>query len=290
MSGMGAEGWATLAALFEPANAYEGYKPEIREAPNGDTKACAYCRGAGNNPDQDLPGCAVCHGTGRVPNVDAGRAGKRYLHVALKYKPPAWALEYLARAHWEACRVATALGVPAAYRPHEAFGALRVLEYPSAGHTWASFTHGRCRDCGAEYAEDLERTVCPALAPGAGTAEHTDSNLFTIVLWRSHPGDLEIDHGDADEIPRTRLRGLDINPGLHIGEIGELVGLGPATPHRVPARPYAQKSLIYFAIPDHGARLPCTSECAGAGRCPAPPTVGEWLKERMSRSRYEAQP
>ena len=193
--------------------------------------------------------CKACSGTGRAP-------GKKYLHVAPKYNPPAWAREYLARAHFEACRVATALGVPAAYRPHEAYGALRVLDYP----------------------------------PGAGTVEHTDFDLFTIVLWRSHPADLERTPCDAARAPLPAIRGRitaeAISPGLHVGEIGELVGLGPATPHRVPARPYAQKSIIYFAIPDHAARLPCDAcDRTGEDHADHALTVGEWLDERMKRSR-----
>lgn len=39
------------------------------------------------------------------------------------------------------------------------------------------------------------------------------------------------------------------------------MGLGPATPHRVPARPYVQKSIVYFAMPD------------------------QWVAERIARSR-----
>ena len=56
-----------LARLFRPECAYSGYKPDTREVPNGDGK------------------------------VDAE---KRYLHVALKYSPPDWAMWYLARAHY----------------------------------------------------------------------------------------------------------------------------------------------------------------------------------------------
>jgi hypothetical protein len=260
---------------------YPGYKPEVREAPNGDTKACDACRGDGfgyttRNGRTRGGRCTDCSGTGRVPNVDAegvcdafgclrrsgealagcsackgtGRTpAKRYLHVAPKYGPPAWAMAYLARAHYEACRVAEALNVPAAYYPRVADGTLRVLEYP----------------------------------PGAGTVEHKDFNLFTIVLWRSTPEDLERAHLDRlDGSPLAKAQAL--SPGLHIGELGELVGLGPATPHRVPPRSYAQKSIVYFAMPDHAAKLPPTRDTHGLKR--GGPTVGQWLKERMARSRY----
>lgn len=95
---------------------------------------------------------------------------------------------------------------------------------------------------------------------GAGaSARHTDFDLFTLNCYRNLP-----------------------NPGLpatevHMGEIGELIGLGAATSHEVITLPdTSQHSIVYFAIPDHGAMF------TGGG------TVGEWLKERMSRSRYAA--
>lgn len=240
--------WNRLSALL--ASDYAGYKPEVAEAPNGDAKACDYCAGTGDGQTA-VDSCQACGGTGRVPNIDAQ---KRYLHVAEKYSPPAWARDLLARAHYEACRVAEALHVPATFYPRVADGTLRVLEYPA----------------------------------GAGSAEHTDFDLFTIVCWRETPEDLErtrpldcegVHSGGACASVRAAEA---ISPGLHIGEIGELVGLGPATPHRVPAREYAQRSIVYFAIPDHGARLLCPDhhiESCGPG------TVGEWLKERMARSR-----
>ncbi len=269
---------AKLSTLFDPHATYAGYRPEVREAPNGDTKVCPACSGIGTPLPPGRPEiCPVCRGTGHVPNVDAGRAGKRFLHVAPKYNPPAWAVEYLARAHYEACRVAEALGVPAAYYPRTADGTLRVLEYPSAGHQLIGGLE--CRHCREPVPlSDL----CPALAPGAGTAEHTDFDLFTIVLWRSHPADLQCAGHPAD-----RLQLESLSPGLHIGEIGELVGLGPATPHRVPARPYAQKSVAYFAMPDHGALLPDRTVPGPYGSgVQRGATVGAWLKERIARSRY----
>ncbi len=289
-----------LSTLFDPEAKYAGYRPAVREAPNGDTKACpmTMCRGGVTGDGWE---CTTCHGTGRVPNVDAGPAAKRFLHVALKYNPPAWAEAYLARAHWEASKVAQALGVSKEYFPMPADGTLRVLEYPDAGHVFPALTSlqaVKCIHCDARSADPnpVRFGVCPALAPGAGTAEHTDLNLFTIVLWRSHPADLELTQ--PNECPSAgRCLARSINPGLHIGEIGELVGLGPATPHRVPARPYVQKSIVYFAMPDHGAPLEC--DCprpdlhghrpysyAPAGTPCTGTTAGEWLKERIARSRY----
>lgn len=243
---------------------YAGYKPDVAEAPNGDTVLCPE---AIHTPlfvafDTYAP-CSRCKGAGRVPNVAPPTT--RYLHVAPKYNPPPWAMAYLARAHYEACRVAEALGVPAAYYPRVADGTLRVLDYDVGG----------------------------------SQPEHTDPDLFTIVLYRSTPEDLELTSGRMSPNWRrnpdgTEREGLDdarvIDPLVHIGEIGELVGLGPATPHRVPARPYRQQSIVYFAIPDHVERLPC-AECGagkmwdGVGPCRAGQTVGKWLKERLARSR-----
>ncbi len=193
-----AKEYGALATLFHPD--YPGYRPTVLERPNGDQ------------------------------HTDVG---KRYLHVALKYTPPChWACAYLARAHFEACRVAEAMGVPDAFYPRVADGTLRVLDYPA----------------------------------GAGTAEHTDFNLFTIHCYRSHPFDFErLDPVD------TALEAID--PDVHLGELAEHLGLGKATRHRVPARPYTQQAIVYFAMPSHTVHLP-----GGL-------TVGEWLKERMSRSR-----
>jgi hypothetical protein len=180
---------------------YPGYKPGVREVPNGD---------------------------GRVD------AEKRYAHVAAKYLRAysetagasgriATLEHYLRMAHAEAVDIALSLGLKA-FIPAFETGALRVLEYPA----------------------------------GVGGASHTDFDLFAVNLWRSCP-----------------------NPGLgvgryHIGEIGELVGLGKAQPHCVEPLPEPQLSLVYFAIPPHEAVLP-----GGV-------TVGAWLAERVARSRVGA--
>ncbi len=115
-----------------------------------------------------------------------------------------------------------------------------ALGVPS--HMWPSLRDGALRVL--EY---------PA---GFGGHEHTDFDLLTVNCYRNVP-----------------------NPGLpdmevHIGELGELLGLGPATPHRVDPLPVVQQSIVYFAIPDHAAVLP-------SGQ-----TVGEWISERKERSRY----
>lgn len=190
-----------LSELFDPTLKYAGYKPNVLEAPNGDG------------------------------NIDAT---KRYLHVALKYNPPAWAMWYLARAHFEACRIAEAIGVPAEFYPKVEDGTLRVLEYPA----------------------------------GAGSAEHTDFDLFTVHCYRSTPEDFVIAEG-----PKRPTQATDIDPHVHIGEIAEAIGLGTATRHHVPARPYPQQAIVYFAMPAKSARLP-----GGL-------TSGEWVADRYARSR-----
>lgn len=205
-----------------------------------------------------------------LPNGD-GRADreKRYAHVSRNNQAAIFGSDefsaddwltldmYLDRAHAEALRVARALNVPAAFRPDIRYSALRVLEYP----------------------------------PGATSARHTDFDLFTLLCYRDRPEGLV---RYADEVClgyNTCEAGLDdIAPGLHIGELGEIVGLGPATPHEVRAIRlqndrddgpvpsdgsdyFPQHSIVYFAIPDHAAALP-------SGQ-----TVRQWLDERIGRSR-----
>lgn len=89
--------YTQLHGLFHPSNRYAGYKPGVKEIPNGD---------------------------GRVD------FGKRFLHVALKYNPPRWAKDILAVAHFRACEVFKALGWPAELMPAVENANLRVLEYP----------------------------------------------------------------------------------------------------------------------------------------------------------------
>lgn len=191
-----------LASLFTLPG-YKGYKPEVLEAPNGDGK------------------------------VDVR---KRYLHVALKYNPPQWALYFLARAHFEACRIAEAIGVPEAYYPKVENGTLRVLDYP----------------------------------PEAGSAEHTDFDLFTVHCYRSTPRDFV---KVRDDHTAKFCLAESIDPDVHFGDIGAEVGLGPATRHMVPAREYSQQAIVYFAMPANDARMP-TGERAI-----------DWIADRYNRSR-----
>ncbi len=187
-----------LYGLFnEPG--YTGYKPEVLEAPNGDG------------------------------NIDAK---KRYLHVALKYNPPDWALWYLSRAHFEACRIAEAIGVPHEYYPKSENGTLRVLEY----------------------------------GPGAGSATHTDFDLFTVHCYRSHPEDFK-------RVTRVDARAESIDPDVHYGDIAEAVGIGDATKHYVPERNYVQQAIVYFAMPANDAIMPNGMRAI------------DWIADRYSRSR-----
>lgn len=208
---------------------YPGYKPAVKEIPNGDG------------------------------NVDAD---KRYAHVATKYlgahdDGPATLtlLSYLHRAHTLALDVAKALGVQESFMPRVTECALRVLEYPA----------------------------------GVGGHEHTDFDLFTLSLYRSHPGLLWLDDapGGVPQSERSTLKlqaGRTLNRGLHIGELGELIGLGEATRHHVEPSTEAQYSIVYFALPSPDAVLP-ERMLNMPGATKVRRTAGEWLAERYARSR-----
>jgi hypothetical protein len=106
---------------------------------------------------------------------------------------------------------------------------------------------------------------------GVGGEQHTDFDLFTTLCYRDDPAGLV----------RTQAPGADLDafdPGLHLGEIGELVGLGPATPHYVRPLDAAQRSIVFFALPPHDVVLP-------SGQ-----TVGAWVAERIARSRVPVPP
>lgn len=200
---------AMLAQLFYGWGGapYKGYKPDTRESPNSDGK--------------------IDH-------------GKRYLHVAPKYEPPSFAISILAAAHYEACRVAEEIGVPAAFYPRVENGTLRVLEYPA----------------------------------GAGTEEHTDFDLFTLNLWRSTPNDHEQEEVvTLDGGGKWWTHGA---PRFHMGRIGSMLGLGPAVRHRVPARDYPQRALVYFAMPANAAVFPAGSVDVHEG------TAADWSDRPVS--------
>lgn len=188
-----------------------------------------------------------------APNSD-GRVdiGKRYLHVAPKYNPPLFAVDLLAMAHYEALRIAEEIGVPDAFYPRVENSTLRVLEYPA----------------------------------GTGTLEHTDFDLFTVNLWRSTPDDHEqfgpVNDTDCDWTPGVR--------SFHMGRIGAMLGMGTAVPHRVPARDYPQKALVYFAMPANAAVFPYGSVDRHGdqlGRWDGE-TVASWLASVYAASRVSA--
>jgi len=192
---------------------YPGYRPSVRELPNGD---------------------------GYVDD------GKQYAHVAAKYLTPTYCAKWplraryldgvLDEAHSLATRVAQALRVPARLMPSRQYSALRVLEYPA----------------------------------GAGSHEHTDFDLFTLMLYRDQPSKFLSDWHEMPESVRA------LNAQCHLGEIAEMAGIGRATKHRVSPSDRPQHSIVYFAIPNHDAPVPGTQ------------TIGQWLDERMTRSRVEA--
>lgn len=120
--------------------------------------------------------------------------------------------------------LAESMNIPSAFRPSTEDSTLRLLEYP----------------------------------PGATSAEHTDFDLFTINLYRSHPDLI---------VPKL---------GVHHGELAEIVSGGwlKATSHHVPAHlTQSQRSAVFFVMPSLSAVLP-----TGV-------TVRDWLMERKTRSR-----
>lgn len=183
---------------------YPGYKPSVKEIPNGDQKI----------------------------DVD-----KRWAHVAVKYLKDARLSDadfhvlnaYLWLAHILAENVARALGVPKTFMPSVDHCALRVLEYP----------------------------------PGAISNEHTDPNLFTLMLYRDQPDRFVSDWNDMPSAVRS------LNEHSHLGEMGEMLGLGRATRHSVLPSNTMQRSIVYFAVPHHDAVFP-------SGQ-----TVKLWLDERL---------
>ncbi len=191
-------------------------------------------------PDCPYPGYR--RGTIEYPNGDANAGTYRYAHVALKYLPgygQAWhrnmLTRYLLEAHALAEQVHDALDGPAEFRPDLRYGALRVLEYD----------------------------------PGAYSPLHTDASLFTLHLYRNSFDAFRRDPA----VPVLSERALAINPGLHIGRLGNVVGLGAATPHWTVPSEERQLAIVYFAIPDWAARLPDGE------------TVGAWIDRTISAMR-----
>lgn len=176
-----------------------------------------------------------------IPNGDGKvDAEKKYAHVAPKYLATEQQqynlMPYLETAHAMAVQAAELAGVPSAFMPDVRYGALRVLDYP----------------------------------PGAISNKHEDYGLFTLMCFRDQPDRFvasDLDAGPVIERIRT------LNPQAHLGQLGEAMGLGRATPHEVLPSKTRQRSIVYFVISDHDAVLPDGS------------TVRAFLNERMARSR-----
>lgn len=112
----------------------------------------------------------------------------------------------------------------------------------------------------AAYFPRPENSTLRALyyPPEVGSHPHRDFSLFTLTCYR--------DPAEAVVSDRT--------DGIVIGELGELVGLGPATRHHVVPSHASQASIVMFAMPAQDAVLP-----SGI-------SVREWVRERSERSRY----
>jgi hypothetical protein len=205
-----------MCGLFDPDAKYKGYKPTVRERPDGDSR------------------------------VDAD---KMFLHIALKYDPPEWAVRYLARAHFEACRIAEQAGVPTEWLPAVENATLRVLFYPV----------------------------------GAGTEEHADFDLLTVNCYRDTPDDIEA----FTQVNDTDGDWIGGGMAWHVGELGTMCGMGPATRHRVTGKPYEQRSIVFFASPAMATKLPepITFPAIEGFAAKTVTTTGEWQIERTARSR-----
>jgi hypothetical protein len=182
------------------------------------------------------PGNATARGVVEAPNGDPAAldTGKRYSHVACKYLP------------WEPDTAGVTENQVLRYHLDRAYltalGVAYRLGVPPAFLP--------CHGTGC-----LRVLEYPAHV--GASAVHTDFDLFTLNLYRNVPNP-----------------GLGALGAVHMGELGEMVGLGPATPHSVDPLPVVQHSLVYFAMPNHAAVLPDGS------------TVGAWEIARKSRSRY----
>jgi hypothetical protein len=164
--------------------------------------------------------------------------GKRYAHVALKYNPNGALMVYFWRAYNEALHVCRALGVPGRLFPAQSECCLRILDYP----------------------------------PGAGSATHTDFDLFTLQLYRDRPEGFVRQRGEtpSDKAGSWREDDDQVSAGIHWGEMAEVAGFRRATPHFVRPLDVRQRSIVFFVLPSPDAALI---------------TAGEWLAERYGRSR-----
>lgn len=189
------------------------------------------------------------HGDGRVDaHKRYAHVNPRYLNEALNAKLPSYAhvrrlTDYWLTAFGHAQRVHRLLGLPHTLRPGRD-STLRVLHYP----------------------------------PGVGGEEHTDFDMFTLLCYRNPRAGLVM-HAPPITLPQNSRATYSVLesecPGLHLGELYTKVTGQAATPHRVKPLPDAQHSVVFFAVPDHSAKLP-----GGI-------TVGDWINERKERSRVK---
>lgn len=181
-----------------------------------------------------------------APNGD-GRLDvhKRYAHVATKYLAQdtdedrrALLKHYLDRAYAHALRVAFSLRVPRAFVPMIDACALRVLEY----------------------------------GPGVGSEIHTDVSMFTTMLYRDQPNRFRV-HQD-DHIDAVRAHAAD--PQMHFGRLGVQTGItARALAHWVEPADTSQRSIVFFALPNHAAVLPSGEN------------VGAFVEREMAKMRYD---
>lgn len=102
---------------------------------------------------------------------------------------------------------------------------------------------------------------------GAGSKTHTDFDMFTLSMYRNCGGL----HRYTDA---TTRKADALHTGIHFGEMIPYVDPKfKATEHFVSPRSKRQKSIVFFAIPGHFEELATHF------------TVGDFLKERVARSR-----
>lgn len=213
---------------------YPGYKPNVVESPAGDGVKDAEKRYAHVSYEylkQFLPDSVA------IPNFTSRSESSAFFEQDTHRRQMYKVLDtYLRRCHEAALDVAIQLGIPRQFWPDIRYSALRVLEYP----------------------------------PGAGSAQHTDFDLFTLNLYRNKESLMVTEqHSGHSWLP----------DGVHSGEMLTLITgeAFEATPHEVhPHYHLTQYSLVYFAMPNETAVLPSGQTC------------GEWVAERKKRSRYDA--
>jgi hypothetical protein len=229
---------------------YPGYKPNVVESPNGDGKLDDLKRYA------HVAEKYLLRTSGDSDGLTIGACGKS------PYARNKILREYLETAHSKSLEVAVSIGIPPQFWPSKKYSALRVLEY----------------------------------GPYSVTNPHTDFDLFTLMCYRNLPeyfkycdGDGNLNTGLLDysrcQQEKTLVEAQKLNSQIHFGELMEEIenriypgsGRWKAHKHEVVASGLAtyQYSIVFFSVPDHSAVLP-------SGK-----TVGEWMKERVERSRYE---